>query len=263
MPSEPAESNFKTKVRATAYPCVERGGIDLGLSGPARRRRRRCPTSSRTCWPGRRVIQIYQRECNWVQALEGDIDTVPHGVPAPRPRGGRRHAAGHVRALRAHRSRPALRGGRHGLRRDVRRLPARRRRTATTGASRNFLFPFYAMVADRRAGPRGARARVGADGRRAHAGAHDQPRGAAAVAHRRPSGAEPARDAAEHDRLVRPLPLRGQRRQRLPDRSRGAAEERQLHRHRRDLPAGPGRHREHGRDLRSHAGAPGQQRCRW
>src|SRR5215210_105210 len=27
MPSEPAESNFKDKVRATAYPCEERGGI--------------------------------------------------------------------------------------------------------------------------------------------------------------------------------------------------------------------------------------------
>src|SRR5216684_1160726 len=27
MPSEPAESNFKTKIRATAYPCIERNNI--------------------------------------------------------------------------------------------------------------------------------------------------------------------------------------------------------------------------------------------
>ena len=27
MPSEPAESSFKDKVRAVAYPCVERNGI--------------------------------------------------------------------------------------------------------------------------------------------------------------------------------------------------------------------------------------------
>src|SRR5206468_4252710 len=27
MPSEPAESNFKTKIKATAYPCVERNGV--------------------------------------------------------------------------------------------------------------------------------------------------------------------------------------------------------------------------------------------
>jgi phthalate 4,5-dioxygenase len=27
MPSEPSESNFKAKVRAKAYPCIERGGI--------------------------------------------------------------------------------------------------------------------------------------------------------------------------------------------------------------------------------------------
>src|SRR5215831_6980073 len=26
MPSEPAESNFRTKIRATAYPCIERNG---------------------------------------------------------------------------------------------------------------------------------------------------------------------------------------------------------------------------------------------
>src|SRR5258708_1695470 len=27
MPSEPAESDFRTRVRAVAYPCVERGGL--------------------------------------------------------------------------------------------------------------------------------------------------------------------------------------------------------------------------------------------
>ena len=27
MPNEPAESNFKAKIRAVAYPCVERGGV--------------------------------------------------------------------------------------------------------------------------------------------------------------------------------------------------------------------------------------------
>src|SRR3954454_6252737 len=34
MPSEPAESNFKTKIRATAYPCLERGGIIWTYMGP-------------------------------------------------------------------------------------------------------------------------------------------------------------------------------------------------------------------------------------
>ena len=34
MPNEPAESDFKTKVRAVAYPCQERGGIVWAYMGP-------------------------------------------------------------------------------------------------------------------------------------------------------------------------------------------------------------------------------------
>src|ERR1700720_1134584 len=33
MPSEPAESNFKAKIRATAYPCRERNGIVWAYMG--------------------------------------------------------------------------------------------------------------------------------------------------------------------------------------------------------------------------------------
>src|SRR5919202_1383570 len=34
MPNEPAESDFKHKVKATAYPCQERGGIVWAYLGP-------------------------------------------------------------------------------------------------------------------------------------------------------------------------------------------------------------------------------------
>src|SRR2546428_13650864 len=34
MPNEPAESDFRTKIRATAYPCVERNGIVWTYMGP-------------------------------------------------------------------------------------------------------------------------------------------------------------------------------------------------------------------------------------
>src|SRR5438094_5886517 len=34
MPSEPAESNFKTKIKATAYPCIERNNIVWTYMGP-------------------------------------------------------------------------------------------------------------------------------------------------------------------------------------------------------------------------------------
>src|SRR4029077_15353101 len=73
MPSEPVESTYSTKVRARAYPCVERGGLIWAYLGP-----RATPPPLPDLEPNMLAgsnLQIYQRECNWVQALEGDIDT--------------------------------------------------------------------------------------------------------------------------------------------------------------------------------------------
>jgi phenylpropionate dioxygenase-like ring-hydroxylating dioxygenase large terminal subunit len=77
MPNEPAESDFKTKVHATSYPCQERGGIVWAYMGP-----RETPPPlpdleanlSEDC-----TVRVVQRECNWLQALEGDIDTCHAG----------------------------------------------------------------------------------------------------------------------------------------------------------------------------------------
>jgi phthalate 4,5-dioxygenase oxygenase subunit len=72
MPSERAESCFKEKVKAVAYPCVEQAGMIWAYLGS-----RTVPPPMPALEPlsGDSSIQIYQRECNWVQALEGDIDT--------------------------------------------------------------------------------------------------------------------------------------------------------------------------------------------
>ena len=73
MPGEPAGSAFKDKVRAVAYPCVERAGLVWAYLGP-----RPTPAPMPDLEPilaADPAIQIYQRECNWMQALEGDIDT--------------------------------------------------------------------------------------------------------------------------------------------------------------------------------------------
>jgi phthalate 4,5-dioxygenase oxygenase subunit len=74
MPSEPAESNFKTKVRARAYPCVERNGLVWAYMG-SREAPPPLPDLEANMVEGS-VINTVQRECNWMQALEGDIDTV-------------------------------------------------------------------------------------------------------------------------------------------------------------------------------------------
>src|SRR6266542_439107 len=76
MPSEPAESNFRTKIRATSYPCIERNGMIWTYMGP-----REVPpplpefefntSPAEMCYhPG---MVVY--ECNWMQSMEGDIDS--------------------------------------------------------------------------------------------------------------------------------------------------------------------------------------------
>jgi phthalate 4,5-dioxygenase oxygenase subunit len=75
MPNEPPESNFKSKVRATAYPCVERNDVIWAYMGP-RPTPPPLPDLEPNMLPkGEYVIQKALRECNWFQGLEGDIDT--------------------------------------------------------------------------------------------------------------------------------------------------------------------------------------------
>jgi hypothetical protein len=69
------ESNFKSKVRATAYPCVERNDIIWTYMGP-RQTPPPLPDLEPNMLPrGEYVVQKVLRECNWFQGLEGDIDT--------------------------------------------------------------------------------------------------------------------------------------------------------------------------------------------
>jgi len=75
MPNEPAESNFKTKVKATAYPCRERGGIVWTYMGP-RATPPSLPDLEANMLPdGDWQVNATLRSCNWLQGLEGDIDT--------------------------------------------------------------------------------------------------------------------------------------------------------------------------------------------
>ncbi len=77
MPSEPAESNFKSKVRARAYPCVERNGVVWTYMGP--RSGDDLPPlpdiEPNMLDGGVTAVQKVLRDCNWMQGLEGDIDT--------------------------------------------------------------------------------------------------------------------------------------------------------------------------------------------
>jgi phthalate 4,5-dioxygenase oxygenase subunit len=76
MPSEPAESNFRTKIRATAYACTERNGIIWAYLGP-----REVPPSlpeleSNMLSEGQYNITVLHRSNNWMQGWEGEMDTL-------------------------------------------------------------------------------------------------------------------------------------------------------------------------------------------
>jgi hypothetical protein len=96
MPSEPAESNFKTKVRALAYPTHESGGIVWTYMGPPEKqtpfRNLGSDDVPADRWRASKVISY----CNWMQGLEGNVDTThisylhsgnPPGNPRPFPEG--------------------------------------------------------------------------------------------------------------------------------------------------------------------------------
>ena len=76
MPSEPAESNFKDKVKIKSYPCHERNGIIWTYMGP-RAELPPLPNIEPNMLPDtvEQTVWTAMRDCNFVQALEGDIDT--------------------------------------------------------------------------------------------------------------------------------------------------------------------------------------------
>jgi phthalate 4,5-dioxygenase len=79
MPNAPAHQDFKDKVKAKAYKVAERNGLVWVYMG-ARKEAPPLPGIEASLLPeGEQQIIFAQRECNWLQALEGDIDTSHFG----------------------------------------------------------------------------------------------------------------------------------------------------------------------------------------
>lgn len=74
MPNEPAESNFKDKIRVKAYPCRELGGVVWAYLGPPGLE----PGLPELEWAivpeSHRHATRRLQECNWLQGLEGGFD---------------------------------------------------------------------------------------------------------------------------------------------------------------------------------------------
>ena len=75
MPTEPPETDFKSRIRLAAYPAVELGGVVWAYLGEGEP-----PAPPHFEWTGlrddQRVMTRTWQECNWLQALEGGIDSM-------------------------------------------------------------------------------------------------------------------------------------------------------------------------------------------
>ncbi|MGE0316183.1 MAG: Rieske 2Fe-2S domain-containing protein [Lautropia sp.] len=148
MPSVPPSQDFKDKVKAKAYKAVERNGLIWVYMG-SRAVPPPLPMVEIALLPEDQVdVTFIQRRCNWMQALEGDIDTshfgflhVGHLSPDDVPEG---HALEHTAGDRA----PAY---------HVRDTPwgtsyAAWRKVHKDGAERvywriaNYMFPFWSQT---------------------------------------------------------------------------------------------------------------------
>src|SRR5579884_3264265 len=97
LPSEPWDKDFKRKIKITAYPCIERGGLVWAYMGPPEHK----PPFPEIEWTlvpaSHRYVTRHVQECNWLQALEGGFDVShlsflhqgtadgPDGRPIPIP----------------------------------------------------------------------------------------------------------------------------------------------------------------------------------
>ncbi len=75
VPSEPVESGFAKKIKLKSYPLVERGGILWTYMGPPEHQPPLPEWEFATVPAAQRFISKRFQESNWLQAMEGGIDS--------------------------------------------------------------------------------------------------------------------------------------------------------------------------------------------
>ncbi|HQT80160.1 MAG TPA: Rieske 2Fe-2S domain-containing protein [Rhodopila sp.] len=76
MPAEPPTSRLKERIRAKSYPCRERNGVVWAYLGPDTVEPPPLPNLEWNLVPPENVVVTLRvQECNWLQALEGEIDS--------------------------------------------------------------------------------------------------------------------------------------------------------------------------------------------
>ncbi len=76
MPTEPVRSRMKERVKIKAYPCRERNGVVWAYMGAEKETPPPLPNVEWNLVPEANVaLTVRIQECNWLQALEGEIDS--------------------------------------------------------------------------------------------------------------------------------------------------------------------------------------------
>src|SRR5688572_25627476 len=75
VPSEPEESGFRQKIKLKSYPLVERGGVLWTYMGPPELQPALPEYEFATVSPAQTFTSKRWQECNWLQAMEGGIDS--------------------------------------------------------------------------------------------------------------------------------------------------------------------------------------------
>src|ERR1051326_5789274 len=78
IPSEPEESGFRKKIKLKSYPLIERGGILWTYMGPPEHQPPAPEWEFIMVPPSQTFTSKRLQECNWLQAMEGGIDSA-HG----------------------------------------------------------------------------------------------------------------------------------------------------------------------------------------
>jgi phenylpropionate dioxygenase-like ring-hydroxylating dioxygenase large terminal subunit len=75
VPSEPEESGFRQKIKLKSYPLIEKGGVLWTYMGPPELKPPEPEFEFATVPPEQTFTSKRWQECNWLQAMEGGIDS--------------------------------------------------------------------------------------------------------------------------------------------------------------------------------------------
>jgi phthalate 4,5-dioxygenase len=80
MLSEPEDTTFKNKLKATTYPCVERGGLVWAYMGPRKELPPLPDLEPNMMVEGRGTVRANMFNWNWFQCMENNMDTAHQGI---------------------------------------------------------------------------------------------------------------------------------------------------------------------------------------